>query len=925
MKITSRLVSGAVALAMAGAMPAWAETASLGNLAAHDPAAAAARSGAHAPVSYRGRRKSVPLHLASAADSSAASQQQPTPVLQEVVVSGIRQSMEGALNIKRFSNTIVDAIVASQIGKLPDVTAIDALQRIPGVQISRQLGEGGGTVNIGGSVINSGYEIRGLPYAETTLNGREVFSATGSRVLNLEDIPSSMLAGVEVYKDPTASLIAGGLAGTVNLRTHRPFDFSRPQLDLSAGETYGDMIGTAKPNFNVLGSNTWHTGIGKVGALLDVSYHDRAYREDGATNNALATSSTAIPGKTIEYTNGVYNTMFVGDRRRTGIDGVLQWQPTDDFQSYAEVSSEDFTWAQHQYTFYSNQGGGTIVPGSVSLFPGTSDVSSISFNNALASTVGAWRTVEDVNRQFNLHAKWTPGPWTVTGDVSYAKATERLNNPAIDIGTTIPTLTQSTSTSGITTSQVPGYDLTNIANFNDSTASNFHSYYYDTEQHFRGSETAETLNASYAFESGFLTSVEGGLRFADRKDAFNQWSTFGAIASPQIQANARLFGNVPLSPFFSAISSTPVIPAYTVFNPGELHYNQAGIQQAFGIAPPVDNGSQDYHVDEKTEAAFVQLNFEANVGVPMTGNVGVRFVRHKDTMSGELASGGVYTPTTFTHSENTPLPSLNLTFKLLHDLQWRIAASKVIAYPDFSQIRPSISLLPAQGAASGGNPNLKPTTATQFDTSLEYYFQPGAALTADVFYKRLHDFWLSETQQNAFTIGGVNYNLTGAVDGGNATVKGAEFGYQQFFRMLPGWLSGLGMAANYTYIKAAAPTAVAGQSTTLPGLSNNSYNLIGIYEKGPVSLRVAYNWRSAFYSSLYTGSTAQLATNPIYTKAYGWLDASLQYTVNHHVQVYVDGSNLLRTQLIGYYGVPTLPQAATIDDREIMAGVNVKF
>ncbi|EQD33512.1 TonB-dependent outer membrane receptor, partial [mine drainage metagenome] len=163
--------------------------------------------------------------------------------------------------------------------KLPDVTAIDALQRIPGIQISRQLGEGGGTVNIGGSVIMSGYEIRGLPYAETTLNGRAVFSAQGDRVLNLQDIPSSLLAGIEVYKDPTASLLAGGLAGTVNLITHKPFDFHGPQLDVNAGETYGSMIGTARPNFNVLGSDIWHTGIGKVGAMLDVSYHDRAYRK----------------------------------------------------------------------------------------------------------------------------------------------------------------------------------------------------------------------------------------------------------------------------------------------------------------------------------------------------------------------------------------------------------------------------------------------------------------------------------------------------------------------------------------------------------------------------------------------------------------------------------------------------------------------
>ncbi len=915
MKLTSRLVSGAVALAMAGAVPAWAKTAGPGPQAASS------------------------ANPTAATENNAKKTAQPA-VLKEVVVSGIRASMESALNIKRFSDTIVDAIVASQIGKLPDVTAIDALQRIPGIQISRQLGEGGGTVNIGGSVIMSGYEIRGLPYAETTLNGREVFSAQGDRVLNLEDIPSALLAGIEVYKDPTASLIAGGLAGTVNLRTHKPFDFAGRELDLSAGETYGDMVGTAKPNFNVLGSDIWHTGIGKIGALLDVSYHDRAYREDGITNSAIATSTTAVPGKTINFTNGVYNTMFVGNRHRIGVDAVLQWQPTEDFQTYAEATSEDFTWAQNQYTFYTQGLAGyqaglagvvnQIVPGSVTLFPGTNNVQSITFQNALDSTVGAWRTVEDVNRQFNLHAKWTPIPWTVTGDISYTKATERLNNPAVDVGAfgpqtpTPPTLTQINSLSGVTRSVVNGFNPLDLAYYGGENFS-YQSYLYDTEQHFRGDETAGTLNVSYAFAHGFLSSIESGIRWADRKDTFNQWSTFANVVTSQVQANSQWFNPVPLSPFFSAASSVPVDPPYAVFDPNQLHFNSAAVYSAFGAPPPTDTGTADYHIDERTYAGFVQLNFSANIGIPMSGNIGVRLVRHEDFMSGEVGTAGVYTPANFSHGETDPLPSLNLLFKLTHDLQWRIAASKVIAYPDFSQIRPSISLLPAQGAASGGNPNLKPMTATQFDTSLEYYFARGSALTADLFYKRMSNFWLSETQQDAFTINGVNYNLTGAVDGGSATVKGAEFGYQQFFRNLPGWLSGLGIAANYTYIDASAPTAVAGQTTTLPGLSKDSYNLIGIYEKGPISFRVAYNWRSAFYSSLYAGANAQLAANPIYTASYGWLDASLEYNITHHIQVYVDGSNLLRTKLVSYYGVPTLPQGATIDDRQVMLGVNVKF
>jgi TonB-dependent receptor len=171
----------------------------------------------------------------------------------------------------------------------------------------------------------------------------------------------------------------------------------------------------------------------------------------------------------------------------------------------------------------------------------------------------------------------------------------------------------------------------------------------------------------------------------------------------------------------------------------------------------------------------------------------------------------------------------------------------------------------------------------------------------------------------------VTYNLTGAIDGGSGTIKGVEVGYQQFFRNLPGLLSGLGAEVNYTYIQAAAPTAVVGQSTTLPGLSKDSYNLIGIYEKGPISFRLAYNWRSQFYTTIYNGSNAQLAANPIYTKDYGWLDASLEYNVNNWLSLYAQGSNLLRTRLTEFYGVQTLLQQQTIDDRQATLGFRVKF
>ena len=895
MKLTSRLVSGAMVFAMAAPAPAWAGT--------------GART---APPAPRAGKSAVP---------AGKSVQQPA-ALSEAVVTGIRESMASALEIKRLADTIEDSIVASDIGKLPDATAIEALQRIPGIQIGRQLGEGGGTVTIGGSAVTSGYEIRGLPQAETTLNGREVFSAQGSRVLNLTDIPSALLAGIDVYKDPTADLLTGGIAGTVDLRTHKPFDFQGLKIEAGGEEQYGDLSGRFQPAFTGLVSDALHTGVGRVGGLLTLSYQDRAYREDNASNSAIATSIAAMPGRKVTYTNGVYNTMFIGDRRRIGVDGVLQWQPREDLRAYAEASSEDFDWRQNQYTFTTS--GGTPVPGSMTLFPGTSDVQGITWANAAIGTVGAWRTVEDVNRQYALHATWTPAPWTVAADLSYTGATERLDNPAVKIGTT-GILTQLSSIAGVTQSIVSGVDTSDLASYGGTT-SDFQSYTYDTEQHFRGGETAGRLDVTYALPSGFITDLMAGVRIAGRMDAFNQWSNFGAITTVGIRGTSQWFGEVPLSPFYSATESVAVQPQFVVFNPDILHFNLAGVDRAYGVAPPLDSGSADYHVQEHDYAGYFRIDFgPRDWPIPLTGNVGLRLARHATDLSGELQSGQVHTPAAFATRETDALPSLNLTFRLLPDLQLRLGASRAVSYPDFSQIRPSISLLPAQGSASGGNPYLKPTKASQFDASLEWYFASGSALTGDVFYKKLTNFILQETEQDAFSIAGVTYNLTGASDGGSGSIKGLEIGYQQFYHELPGLLSGLGTQINYTYTSAAAPTAVAGQSTTLPGLSKNSCNVIGIYERGPVSLRLAYNWRSQFYTTIYNGANAQLAANPIYTKGYGWLDASLEYKVNGWLSLYAQGSNLLRTRITEFYGAQTLQQSQTIDDRRARLGLHARF
>ena len=313
--------------------------------------------------------------------------------------------------------------------------------------------------------------------------------------------------------------------------------------------------------------------------------------------------------------------------------------------------------------------------------------------------------------------------------------------------------------------------------------------------------------------------------------------------------------------------------------------------------------------------------------MPMSGNIGFRMVRHEDFESGTLSENGTYVPASFSYGKTYPLPSINLLFKLTPTLQARLAGSKTVSYPDFSQLDPSISLLPAQGSANGGNPYLRPTTAGMFDASLEWYFAPGSALSpATCSTRNWQNFLLQETEQDAFHDRQRQVQPDGtASTAAPAPSRDSRRATSSSSRTLPSFLSGLGTELAYTYIDAQAPTAVVGTTTTLPGLSKDSYSAVGLYQQGPLSLRVAYDWRSQFYTTIYNGSNAQLAANPIYTKDYGWMDATAEYNVKSWLTLYAQGSNLLRTRIVEFYGLQTLPQSYTINDREAEIGFRVKF
>ena len=216
----------------------------------------------------------------------------------EIIVTGIRESLRNAQNIKRDADTFVDAITAQDIGALPDRSVTEALQRVPGVSINRFAGSNDPDHF---SVEGSGVVVRGLSFVRSEFNGRDTFS-TGvyGQAINFQDVPSELLGSVEVYKNLTAEMIEGGLSGLVNLNTRLPFDQNGFRLGFSGELNYGDMAEEVTPTVNALVSNTWDTGIGRIGLLANFSYSQLVTRADGihVTNFQTRDGATVVQSNT---------------------------------------------------------------------------------------------------------------------------------------------------------------------------------------------------------------------------------------------------------------------------------------------------------------------------------------------------------------------------------------------------------------------------------------------------------------------------------------------------------------------------------------------------------------------------------------------------------------------------------------------------
>ncbi|WP_339900243.1 TonB-dependent receptor domain-containing protein, partial [Paraglaciecola polaris] len=305
----------------------------------------------------------------------------------------------------------------------------------------------------------------------------------------------------------------------------------------------------------------------------------------------------------------------------------------------------------------------------------------------------------------------------------------------------------------------------------------------------------------------------------------------------------------------------------------------------------------------------------------VSGDLGGRYVQTDttadyffDTGNTEQSGAPIYEGTKSAKDYSEFLPSFNVKVELNEELLVRVAGSKTFSRPHFGDLAPSLNLNFEQGRGTGGNPDLDPFTATNLDLSLEYYFASGGLASSTVFYKDIDGFL--QTSESAETIGGNDFVILRKSNGGSGTVRGIELAYQQFFDFLPAPFDGLGLQANYTYVDSDVPSPnPLLPNISLEGLSDNSYNLVAIYEDDLVSGRLSYNYRSDF-----------LVSTEVAQEGFGQLDLSLAYNVSESFRLTLDALNLLRRDHFEYRaGDKYDPYHWIATEKQVLVGVSYTF
>ncbi len=898
----------------------------------------------------------APAFAQTAAAPAAAASAAKADDVQRVEVTGIRGSLQSAINQKRNAESHVEVITAEDIGKLPDKNVADSLARLPGVTISSSSGTEGGFDEA------DRVSMRGTSpsFTQTLINGHNiatgdwfVLGQTGTvgRSVSYTLLPSEVVSSAVVHKSSEASLIEGGVAGSVDIITRKPLDFKKPfSLSASAGVVYAELPDKLDGQYN--GLVNWKNDASTFGVLVQAFSETRHIRRDGVevlgfdtiqANDASAKAN--LPGIVagVQYPDLVGEALFEQERKRTGGTFDIELKPNDgitlDLNGF--LSDQQASNINRNYMFFGRKLGGAEVPTNYTVSNGY--LTSASYSDSAGMMAGIYDQISRPDAASHSQYLDFDGKFQATDKLTFNTKLGLSNgygkSGAQDVAETVVGATQASfslngpnnaagwSTNATSTSQGSvGFGPT----FNTDSGDGW--IFGDGHIKVDDSEKWAQLDGQYDLEAGPLVDLKFGARASSHKRAL--WGVVGqgptAVnwgaanyaaacggATTDFRCIPAASGNYPSNWGSGLNASVPASP--WTFSPAQLaayDAQYANRDPGTGTDDPagrMDYGAQ-YGVGEKTTAAYLQGDLE---GKDWSGNVGLRLVQTKEHIQDYVQQGipgantvtsafGTFTLQTTDHTYNDLLPSLNLKYNLSKDMLLRFAASRTMTRADYGQLAGSVSLNAVDdvnliGSGTGGNPNLKPVVSNNFDASWEYYFAPGSLVTASVFYMDVtSNIGLAQKHEtynyidNAHQTGvPVDFDLTIPVNE-SAKVHGLEASWEQAI-----W-GGFGANANGSFTSATT-------SSGLPmlGTSKTVYNLGAYFENDYLNARVSWNHRSSFYSGLDRNSA-------FVQGAGGALAASIGWTFNKHFDITLEGRNLNKP-ILRYYTLDNQPRASYVN------------
>ncbi len=902
--------------------------------------------------------------LANAQDATTAQPPKEEAAAQEVVVTGFRKSLSLARNIKRESVIQKDAIVAEDMAKFPELNLAESLQRLPGVQINREAGEG------------RRISLRGLgpDFARVQLNGMEVLGNVDSaqdsrgqrsrdRAFDFNIFASELFSRVEVEKTFQAAQNEGGMAGTVGLFTGKPFDYApgtKGAISVKVGTN--EYTKDTQPRIAALFSHNWDN---KFGVAFSVAYGKRNTTEQGHNTynydkpSASKLQSLVTQGLDISKLTAAQKTKFLsgdlyfadGNRisswdaemERLGITGAVQWRPMENLLLTLDVLHGEFTTHRdelHLATRPLNSDGSIAFDGPVGA-PWPTIFQKASVINNLAWDSSNYVTMTDVtgttfgsehrrslneNRfdQVALTGKWDVSDrLSFDGHVGYEKSAYKTPYDDKFYMRAKGNLIANYGTDGKSASfQYPGWNPT------DASTYAMDSFYY------RG----------FSNESKLAEGVFNG-----RFSLSNVWTLRAGVAYHKFtQGGIDLFYDDNVNGTRSKTRGTSVADITSVFSNefgswliGDYDKGFAKYKEYHRFGPNTDGTGgtlQDienvYETSEETVSEYVQADWDSELfGKRFRGNIGLRGYS-SDTHSTGWIQGDSYAylgTTDVKGSYSGVLPALNTVLELTPEVLVRFSATQNLNRPGLGSMAAEGSAFQDSGSgkitASRGNPDLKPYKDDTLDLAVEYYFGKVGLLSAGVYQKDITNFIGGQTLTNVpFSQTGVPFGtIPGATANtivnefsmpiniaGHTKLKGFELAVQAQFTFLPAPFDNFGVVANYSNVDAPSIT----------GISKNSYNATLYYETKTWGARASMSHRDRWFSG-YNSNVMDAGTRGFDGSTY--VDAAAFWNVNKKLQLTFDAINLTNQKDTQFWGQNEYLYNQTQSGATYMFGLGYKF